>query len=367
MKAYGERMKKLKKVLFVISNISFGGAQRVVWTLTQSMNRMGVEPVVVALAHSTENYTLPADVKVIRLEQRSNRQTFSTIAKMRKVIKTENPSVVISMGITTCLFSVPAMLGLKVVHIISERNDPKHFDGKAWVGTASRALMKTGKGFVFQTEEARDFYPESIRGRGCVIPNPIMALNLPDAQPGADGKVLVTMGRLAEQKNHRLLIDAFARLLKTRPDYKLQIYGFGELQAQTAAYIEEKGLQDSVFLMGAHNDVLTRIQSAEAFILSSDFEGMPNALMEAMAMGLPCISTDCPCGGPRYLIRQGENGLLVPVGDVEAMAAAMEQLAADPNLRCSMGTAAKQLREDLSADKICEKWLDFCEEVINGQ
>lgn len=360
-------MEHVKKVLFVISNISFGGAQRVVWTLAQCMNRSGIEPVVVAIAHSTENYDLPEGVKVIRLNQTSNRQALSTVMKMRKVIAGEKPSVVISMGITTCLFTVPALVGMGVAHIISERNDPKNFDGRTWVRDVSRAMMRQGDGFVFQTEEARDFYPEEIRMRGCVIPNPIMAANLPEAVPQAGSKVLVTMGRLSQQKNHRLLIDAFVCMHKTHPEHKLQIYGFGELQEQTAAYIREKGLQDCVFLMGAHNDVLQRIQSAEAFILSSDFEGMPNALMEAMAMGLPCISTDCPCGGPRYLIRHGENGLLVPVEDAEAMAAAMRQVAEDPDLRTAIGAEAKKLRDNLSAEKICRQWLDFCEDIIHGQ
>lgn len=360
-------MQSVKKILFVISNISFGGAQRVVWTLTQSMTAMGVEPVVVAVGHSTNNYTLPERIKVIQLGQKSNRQTLATIGKLRKVIRQEHPCVVITMGVATCLFSVPAVQGLKVRHIISERNDPKHFMGKAWVRKASRAMMKGADGFVFQTEEARDFYPETVRNRGYMIPNPIMAANLPDAQPGADGKVLVTMGRLTEQKNHRLLIDAFARFSEAWPEYKLHIYGSGELQAQTEAYVREKDLHHSVTLFGACDDVFSRIQGAEAFVLSSDFEGMPNALMEAMAMGLPCISTDCPCGGPRYLIRQGENGLLVPVGDVEAMAEAMEKLAEDPQLRASLGKAAKQVRHDLAADKICQKWLDFCEEVLHGK
>lgn len=360
-------MKVVEKVLFVISNISFGGAQRVVWTLTQSMHKKGVEPVVVAVGHSTNNYTLPQDIKVIQLGQKHNLQTLSTISKLRKVIKEEKPSVVITMGVATCMFSVPAVQGQGVAHIISERNDPKHFKGKSWVKKVSRTMMKQADAFVFQTEEARDFYPKQIRERGCVIPNPIMATNLPEAQPDTENRVFVTMGRLTEQKNHRMLIDGFAQLLQTYPTHKLHIYGSGELQDQTEAYIREKGLQDSVLLMGSYNDVLERIRGAEAFVLSSDFEGMPNALMEAMAMGLPCISTDCPCGGPRYLIQHGENGLLVPVGDAETLAAAMKQLAGDAELRTALGNAAKPLRQNLTADRICEKWLEFCEDSINGQ
>lgn len=360
-------MQKIKKVLFVISNTSFGGAQRVAWTLAGTLKYQSVEPVVVSVGYSKNNYTLPEGIKVVKLDQRHNYEMVATVRKMRKVILAEQPSVVITMGVSTSLYSVPALMGLGIAHIISERNDPKHFGGKTWVKNLSRTLMKRGDGFVFQTEEARDFYPPVIRNRGCVIPNPIMATNLPEAQPGTAGKLFVTMGRLNPQKNHRMLLDAFAQFSQNHPEHRLHIYGSGELREQTADYIEEKGLQERVTLFDACDDVLQRIQGAEAFVLSSDFEGMPNALMEAMAMGLPCISTDCPCGGPRYLIRHGENGLLIPVGDAQAMAAAMEQLAADSNLRRCLGTAAKKLRTDLSADQVCGKWLDFCEEVINGQ
>lgn len=362
----GDDMKSVQKVLFLISNISFGGAQRVTWTLAQWMKKNGVEPVVVAVGYSTNNYTLPEGIKVVQLGQRHSYEVLSTVGKLRRVVRRERPDIVITMGVTTCLFSVPALIGLPVPHIISERNDPRHFLGKTWVKHLSRCFMKKGSGFVFQTREAMDYYPAPIRAKGCVIPNPIMAAKLPLADREHREKTVVTMGRLTAQKNHRLLLNAFAVLATGHPDYRLQIYGFGELRSSMEEQIAAMDLTDKVTLFDACDDVLERIRTAGMFVLSSDFEGMPNALMEAMAMGLPCISTDCPCGGPRYLIRQEENGLLVPVGDVEALAQAMLRLAEDDVLCSAIGEAAAQLREQLSADTVCAQWLAFCEEVVYG-
>ncbi|MBR3865710.1 MAG: glycosyltransferase family 4 protein [Clostridia bacterium] len=360
-------MKKIEKVLFVISNISFGGAQRVTWTLAEQMKSQGIEPVVVAVGHSTNNYTLPEGIKVVQLGQKRSYEVLRTIARMKKVVKGENPSVVITMGVATCLFSVPAVLGTGISHIISERNDPRNFLGKTWVKNASRRMVKKGSGFVFQTEEARDFYPEEVSLRGCVIPNPIMAKNLPECDRENEESTVVTMGRLTAQKNHPLLIDAFAELIKEYPQYKLHIYGSGELKAATSAYITEKNMTESVILFDACDDVLQRIKRASIFVLSSDFEGMPNALMEAMAMGLACVSTDCPCGGPHYLIQDGENGLLVPVADKDALAKAMLRLAESKELREKLGNNSRELRNKLSADAICARWVDYCTEVVNGK
>ena len=358
-------MKKVEKVLFVISNISFGGAQRVTWTLAQQMKNENVEPVVVAVGHSTNNYTLPEGIKVIQLGQKHSYEILSTISKMKKVVKCEKPSVVITMGVSTCLFSVPAVRGTGIPHIISERNDPRHFLGKAWVKKLSRRMMAKGNGFVFQTQEAKDFYPEKIRQKGCVIPNPIMTKNIPSVDRDSNDKVIVTMGRLTLQKNHRLLIDSFAEFCEKYPDYSLHIYGSGELKADIADYISSKNLIEKITLFDACDDVLERIKRASFFVLSSDFEGMPNALMEAMAMGFACISTDCPCGGPNFLIKDGENGLLVPVADRIKLTEAMIKLAESKEYRNMLGENAKEIRNTLSAESVCDMWLSFCEEIIN--
>lgn len=353
----------MDKILFVISNFSIGGAQRITLTLSRWLVQNQKAVCVVALSASENNYQLIDGIKFVCLGQRSSKEFARTIKSLRSVIKDEKPDIVITMGVSTSIYTVLAMPGIKSKHIISERNDPRHFLGRPIVKKISQSLIGFADGYVFQTQEASEYYPVSIQKKGTVIPNPLMAKELPCAAGSEKEKMIVTMGRLTAQKNHRLLIDAFAAFSKDHPDYKLCIFGSGELKQQTAEYIASLNLEDEIILHEACNDVLERISSAEMFVLSSDFEGMPNALMEAMAMGLPCISTDCPCGGPRYLIQHGYNGLLIPVGNRNALTEAMVELADNRDLRDSIAVNAKEIKERLSTEKICHLWYQYCEGV----
>ena len=166
------------------------------------------------------------------------------------------------------------------------------------------------------------------------------------------------MGRLAPQKNHAMLIRSFAAFHKTHPDYTLSIYGEGELREMLAGMIRDAGLSDCVFLEGNDPAVLTKIRDAEMFVLSSDFEGMSNALLESMAMGIACISPACE--GSADVIRDGENGLLVPVGDEDALLYAMCRFADDPALREKTERAAAADMAGLSPARIVRKWEAVC-------
>jgi glycosyltransferase involved in cell wall biosynthesis len=221
------------------------------------------------------------------------------------------------MGVPGALFDVPACVGLGIKHIISERNDPAHFGGSTITRIVSRLLMRKANGFVFQTKDAQAFYGGEIAKHSVIIPNPLfIGDDYPDTQyVGEREETIVTTGRLNKQKNHPLLIRAFKRIAVEFPEYKLIIYGEGPERQNDEALISELGLQERVLLPGTINDVPAKIYKSSLYVLSSDFEGMPNALMEAMALGLPCISTDCPCGGPRELIYKGYIGMLVPVDD----------------------------------------------------
>ena len=357
-------MSEINKVVIIVSNISIGGAQRIALTLSKWLRSKDIESTIVAISKSRSNYQIPKQEKIICLGHSRALDLVRTVRLLSSTIAQEAPSLVITMGVSTSIFSVLAIRTLNnVTHIISERNDPRHFLGKPIVRYISRFLMKYADGYVFQTEDARNYYPKNIKNRGKVIPNPIFADNLPGATYLYDNKTIVTMGRLTAQKNHKLLISAFAKFSKLCEGYKLVIYGSGELKEETEQYVDVLGMSESVILYDACNDVQDRIKDAAFFVLSSDFEGMPNALIEAMAMGLPCISTDCPCGGPRYLIENKINGLLVPVGDEMAIVNAMDYLANNYEFRVQIGKKATQIKRVLDADKICEEWLAFCEEV----
>ena len=161
------------------------------------------------------------------------------------------------------------------------------------------------------------------------------------------------------QKNQKLLINAFSDLAKDFPDYTLIIYGEGSLRNELENYIISKGLQSKVVLPGVKNNIQEYIKDASLFVLSSDYEGIPNALIEAMAIGLPCVSTDCSPGGARELIADGENGTIVECGNPQMLAKAMELVLKDREKAQGMGTNAKKICARVDKDVVCDSWLDL--------
>ena len=290
---------------------------------------------------------------------------FRKIRSIRRHLQQLKPDVMITMGTTGAMFDVPACAGLGIKHFISERNDPAHFGGSMITRIMSRLLMRKADGFIFQTKDAQAFYGGKIAKKSVVIPNPLfIGDNYPDTQyVGEREKTIVTTGRLNKQKNHPLLICAFKRIAEEFPEYKLVIYGEGPERQNDEALISDLGLGDRVLLPGTINDVPDKIYKASLYVLSSDFEGMPNALMEAMALGLPCISTDCPCGGPRELTTDGKDCVLVPVGDEDALAEAMRKVLSDEMFAMELGKNAMNIRERLSLDKVCRQWYEYFQSI----
>ena len=188
-----------------------------------------------------------------------------------------------------------------------------------------------------------------------VIPNPLEPKEEPYA--GAREKRIVAVGRLNVQKNHKLLLRAFAAFTKGHSGYVLEIYGQGEQEAELRALAGKLEIDGSVIFKGFSTHVLSDIRTASMYVLSSDYEGISNSMLEAMALGLPVIATDCPIGGSRMYIRDGVNGLLVPVGDAGALAGAMGKLADDPAIGERLGAEAVKLREELTVSKIADRFL----------
>ena len=178
---------------------------------------------------------------------------------------------------------------------------------------------------------------------------------------------VVTCGRLNEQKNHKMLIEAVEKVVQNNKDVCLHIYGDGDLKNELEQLIENKDLKGVVVLKGATTDVESVLASADIFVMSSDYEGMPNALMEALAVGVPCISTDCPCGGPRMLIKEGENGCLVPVNDSVQMANVLEKLLINQDFKYKLGEKARERALEYRPEKIFREWLDFIIGIVNSE
>ena len=317
----------MKKLLIFNKSLARGGAERVTVYLADYMVKNGVSCDILTETISKNEYDAPSGVERITLKSKGY---FSKIREIRKFIKNSGADTVLVMGVSNSIYVIPATFGLKVKVVISERNDPNHFLGKTLVKKYSRFLMRFADGFVFQNQYAKDFYKKKLKGRGEVIFNPLFTDGLPEVYTGERKKEFVNLGRLHEQKNQKMLINAFSAISEKHKDFTLTIYGEGKLKDELQALIDEKGLKERVNLAGNKSNVLELIKDSYAFILSSNFEGMPNALIEAMSIGLPCISTDCP--GALSLIEDGKNGLIIKVKDEYALIEAMDKLASNTEL-----------------------------------
>ena len=241
----------------------------------------------------------------------------------------------------------------------------------------NKLFLNRAAGCVFQTEEAKEFFDEILQEKSVIICNPVNEKYL-SAKRKTPEKKIVCVGRLVAQKNQMLLVNAFEKILEKYPDYHLYLYGDGsddECKEELLKYVD-KGriflkeeyalfLKDHVHFMGLSSTLETDMADAAMFVLPSNYEGMPNALMEAMALGLPVISTDCPCGGSRYWIEPGITGQLVPVKNVNSMAQAMEYYIRNPKEAETMGEKAREKLKEATMDKVSEQWKKYIFKVLN--
>lgn len=255
----------------------------------------------------------------------------------------------------------------KIPLIYSERNDPALDYGKVSRFMRSFLVHRT-KGNVFQTNDACSFFDKDVQKKSRIIHNPVY-IGIDKYPIYNDGnKRIVTVGRLNKQKNQALLIKVFSHVVKEFPQHILEIYGEGPLRNDLNKLIEELNLCNKVKLMGAYPDVLDRIHGADLFVLSSLYEGMPNALLEAMSLGIPVLSTDCPCGGPKEVIQQGINGFLCNVNDEDDMYEKIcNILNMDQNKIESLCINEKKICETHSENEIFSNWLEYMEECFNDR
>lgn len=351
------------KVTLFIASLYGGGAERVTCNLASYLVQHGHHVEILSMSETKERYELDARVStkfLLPLGERKGK-AWNTIIRFPRLWKylreTESDVYVVMLPKTTIMLLMFRWMTRARV-IAAERVDPAIYPTK--IAKLLKKCAKKADGFVFQTEDAKAWYGEAVKEiQTAVIPNAINPAFIRPLYQGEKRKLIAGAGRLNDQKNFSLLIRAFARIADEFPDYNLVIYGEGDKRGELEKLVEELGLKDRVFLPGNIQNVAEEMEQNSMFVLSSDFEGMPNALMEAMALGLPCISTDCPCGGPRFLIQNEENGFLVPVGDEEKMAAKMRSLLKNERSAKAIAQKARLIQNDLSPDRIYGKWEQF--------
>lgn len=357
------------KILFVFGGKQKGGAERVITNLANNMIKKH-DVYFLGLKKMNTFYEINDNIKYDFIEQAEDYKSnffirnFNRTRRMYNSIRSVSPDIIISFSREQSYRLLLTNFFNKRKIIISVRNDPKEEYKNFFEKCLMKILYLRVNGFVFQTEEARSFFPKSFQEKSVIIPNPINEDYIDSFYEGERKNVIVTAGRLAEQKNHELLIDAFSKISGEFKDYKLIIYGSGSLENDLKEQIKRLKLEKRVILAGEVSCIKDKIINASLFVLSSRYEGMPNALIEAMALGLPCISTDCPCGGPRYLIKNNINGVLVPVGDENKLSFEMKRLLNDKDLCLKLSKNATKVAELLNPNKINKLWIDFIEEIL---
>ena len=301
---------------------------------------------------------VPADLAKASLYVQYHRE----IAWLREKLKAEPHTAVIAFLQPAIPIAMLASRGFPNRVIFSERCDPampmKKRDGRKCI----EKYYHRADAAVFQSGSAKDGYPPEIAQKGVVIPN-LLKNGLPVPFTGERSKRIVTFCRISYQKNLPLLIDAFALFHKKHPDYTLAVYGDAvndddkKAEREMREKIDALGINDAVSLQPFSKTIHEEILRDAMYVNSSDYEGLSNAMIEAMAIGLPSVCTDCPAGGVRAIIQDGENGLLVPVGNAEALCDAMTRVADDPELAQRLSENGVKLRDELSAEKIAERWI----------
>ena len=347
------------KILAFIGQMQKGGAERVMSLLVNEAARRGFE-ISLLIGSNIIEYELDEEVKVITLDS-DGLNPLNRYNRIRQIFKDEKPDAIISFMSSPSIYACLCSIGLGIPVIVSERNTPKYEVSDKLHGMLRTIAYHFAAGAIFQTEEARDYFSKRLQRRSVVIPNPVKD-NLPIADRANVRKRIITLGRLVTQKNHRLLIEAFSMFHKSHSDYVLEIFGRGEkdvAKTELMVYAEGMGVKEVVTINEPIDNIHEAIKDSAMFVLSSDYEGVSNALLECLAVGLPCISTDCPCGGSRMLIEDGENGLLVPVRDAEGLSRAMARIAEDRGFADQLGMKARALREKYSTKEIMGRYLDY--------
>lgn len=362
----------MQKIAFHLNSLQQGGAERVVSNLANRFAKEGYEVVIATEWYGTDEFALDQKVRRVHVGLTKEDENRSRISKMlrriwylRRFMKKEKPDVVVAFTRGVLYRALAAGIGTGIPVVISVRTDPVgHYDKKA-DKLRIPLLFPHAAGCVFQTEGAKAFFAPYLQENSRIILNPLNPKYVGVLEPAVRTKDVVQSGRLVDFKNQPMLIRAFLKVHEKHPDYTLKIYGPDSKDGTKEileSIIHENHAEDFVKLMGGSNTLEKDLADAALYAFSSDWEGLPNALMEAMALGLPVVSTDCPCGGPKTLIEDGVNGLLVPIMDEKAMTDGILRLIEDRELAERLGREARKISERANEDAVFEQWQTYLQE-----
>ena len=373
---YSKSMKKedtRKHIAFYIGSLHKGGAERVFVNLAEFFRSEGYQVTMVTQYRypDEEEYALPSDTKRVisdlNSEELSNSRIvnfYRRVRKLHRIWKIVQPDLVLScIGKNNFMAIVTTML-TKTRPVVSVVGEAREEYPNRRMHMLANFLFPYAAGIVLQTERSRYFFNKKIQKRAVILPN---SLNPDFVKPRYEGerdKRIVAVGRLDANKNHEMMIRAYAALRGKYPEYTLTIYGEGELRKFLEDLVEQLGISEQVLLPGVIPDVAAQIERASLFLMTSYSEGVSNALIEALASGLPVISTDVPSGGTVELITDGMNGLIIPAGDGHALERAMDRLLGDPAYADRLGREAAKIQQRLAPERVNHLWKEYFDGVM---
>lgn len=360
-------------ITLFIGGLSGGGAERVVCNLGNHLSK-NHKVTILTMSNESPTYQLLNNIERVSLHREEEKDNFiiknlKRVKRLRGYLKVSETDVYVVMLPVTIALLLLFRKSIDVPIIVAERNDPSKIYHKSKIHKmVMKKLFSKADNYIFQTEDAQQFYLSKLKTlkKGVIIPNAVNEDFLSTDFSGKRSKKIVSVGRFTEQKNFPMLINAFSKIIEEFPEYKLEIYGDGPLRKEMETLIKELNLTDKIHMPGYVENIKNRIEDASLFVLPSNFEGMPNALMEAMAMGIPSIATDCPVGGPRFLIKDGENGFLVPVGDSELLAKKIKLLLSDESISKKISKKAQDITKKLHPNLIYGHWECVIQESIKN-
>ena len=354
----------MKKIVFLVGGMGRGGAERVISILSNYYVEKGWKVDICMLLHNTVEYELNEEINVIDMSYENMRFPINRIKmllKLRKYIKKEAGNIIVPFLAKMNVIFMFATLGLDLTNkriVTSERIDPYCSGYSPVLRFFVNKSFEKADCIVFQTERAQGFYSENIKSKSVIIGNPVALKVL---RKKSDKHIIITAGRLVPQKNQKMLIKAFSNIASKYSDYVLHIYGKGKLYDEFKKLITDLRMEDRIFLKGVSSIYQEKLSEAEIFVLPSNFEGLSNALLEALLMGIPSISTDC--AGADEVIDNYQNGIIIPVGNEVELEKQLEKLIRDKQLQKKLSENSKKLSQRYSLEKVINKWTEVFEQV----
>lgn len=343
------------KIMFFIGDMKRGGAERVISILANHYAKKNWQVEIVFLLGSSNKYELDKRVKIINLSRQGSyiKNLFFWIFNIRRCVLKERPDRIVSFIGRINYLVLTATIGIKIPIIVSERNDPKHDGRGKFLQFYGNICYKLAKAIVFQTNYEKLCFNSTLYKKSFIIANPIEICSS-STIISSNNFEIVTAGRLEKQKNQELLIKAFSIVNKKFPSLKLKIYGEGSLKNKLQSLITSYNLSDNIKLCGNVKDLHTRISKSTLFILTSEYEGLSNALIEAMMLGLPCITTDY--SGADEIIKNNFNGIIVPRNNVLSLSNQIIFLLENKNLREKFSKNGLEVAKNYEKEIVLKEW-----------